>query len=58
VSGILARLQLRVKLASERREGLRLRARRVELQKQTQAHYREVTAAKSEPPVQEDSEHA
>jgi hypothetical protein len=45
MTGLFARVRLRIKLASDRRELLRRRAQKLEIQRQTQAHYREVTAS-------------
>jgi hypothetical protein len=46
--GLFARVRLRIKLASDRRELLKGKARKLEIQRQTQAHYREVTASTPE----------
>jgi hypothetical protein len=48
MSDFFARFRLRMKLASDRRELLRVQARRLEIQRQTQAHYRAVTGLPAE----------
>jgi hypothetical protein len=48
MTGLFARVRLQIKLASDRRGLLRVKARQLEIQRQTQAHYREVTASTAE----------
>jgi hypothetical protein len=48
MTGLFARVRLRINLALDRRELLRVKARQLEIQRQTQAHYLEVTASTAE----------